>query len=151
MKPIENWLGTFPVKEAEGRLQKLLGQRSELDKEILDLRFWIGRYRQHHPAGDERQQPLKPTLHPAPPSSPNGGHPTFRTSILSAMAAHGVGKEWNLNELRLELSNRGALTLDDKGNMKLMSMLSLMTKADQLERVKQGVYRLKVPAQEDRG
>jgi hypothetical protein len=151
MKPIETWLGSFPVKEAEGRLQKLLAQRNELDNEISELRFWIKRYRDRHPVVEQRQQPLILKLSGTPPPSPNGAKPTFRSSILSAMAAHGVGKEWNLNELRHELASRGALTLDDNGNMKLLSMLSLMTKADQLERVKQGVYRLPVPAQKDQG
>jgi hypothetical protein len=150
MKPIESWLGTFPIREAEGRLQKLMAQRSELDNEITELRFWIKRYRERHPAEEERQQPLKLKLNGTAPSA-NGGKPTFRSSILAAMATGNVGKEWGLNELRHELSARGAFTPDNKGNVKLMSMLSMMVKADQLERLKQGVYRLPVPTQKDRG
>lgn len=154
MKPIESWFGTFPIKEAETRLAKLVAQRADLDREITELKFWIARYRQRHPAEAERAQP-ELRLVPAAPASangaPNGDKPTFRQSIARTMAAHGVGKEWNLNELRHELANRGAMTLDKKGDVKLMSMLSLMTKADQLERVKTGVYRLKVAGQEARG
>ncbi len=152
MKPIENWFEAFPIKDAEERLRKLMIQRLELDGEISDLRVWINRYRQRHPVEQRQQQPQPPLplrLSASPP--PNGDKPTFRTSILSTMAAGSVGKEWGLNELRHELASRGALTLDDNGNLKLLSMLSMMTKADQLERVKQGVYKLKVAAQEGRG
>jgi hypothetical protein len=150
MKPIENWFEAFPIKDAEERLRKLMVQRVELDGEISDLRVWINRYRQRHPV-ESRQQPQPPLALRLSAVPANGDKPTFRSSILSTMAAGSVGKEWSLNELRHELASRGALTLDDNGNLKLLSMLSLMTKADQLERIKQGVYKLKVTAQEDRG
>jgi hypothetical protein len=157
LEPIENWLEGFPYKEAVERLEKLETQRRELDIQISQLRGFINLYTRNRPAkpataveaeaddaftlGESPSERVEDQSSEAAPSpTQNGGKPTFRQAILEVLRSR-TGP-WSVIDLRAELEHSGQITRDQKGSNKLLTMVSLMNKAGQIERVKMGLYKL---------
>jgi len=148
---IENWLDEFPYQEAVERIEKLEAQRRGLDAQISQLRAFINLYTRNRPAKVE-PKPEELTLGelhdeaaPNPSPTQNGNKPTFRQAILAVLGSR--PGPWHVEDLRGELAHEGQISRDQKGSNKLLTMVSLMTKAGQIERVKMGVYKLREPTE----
>jgi hypothetical protein len=151
LEPIENWLDGFPYKEAVERLEKLEAQRRELYVQITQLRDLIHLYTRNRPQPPEAEADDAFTSEEPPgeqievvteaaASTQNGTKPTFRQAILELLRSR--PGPWLVEDLRAELIHTGRITEDQKGSNKLLTMVSLMNKAGQIERVKMGVYTL---------
>ena len=150
---LDNWIETFPYKELVAELEDLQKRVQLLNTRLFalqDLKQMYERVRALQASGNAEPsplptQPLPPGHPPINPPTTAPIKPTLRDSIQVLMSDD-PGRKWSSDELWEELTVRGWLRRDEQGKANMFAMLSTMTQQGQLERVKRGVYRVKVSA-----
>jgi hypothetical protein len=70
-----------------------------------------------------------------------GPKPTLRQAVRTVLS-EATEDALEFNEIHKRLVQRGWLRADDSGKTNLYSMLSVMTKANEVERIRPGWYRI---------
>ncbi len=146
---IEEWLEALPEEEIQRELDEFQAELTRISaevnkrREILEMKK---RWREFYGVkfGQDSTEPLTTNDEPPVTGDLTERPRSIRAAVLRVMATDPAKNEWAVQELREALVQREWMADTPKALRSLLSALSRMTSEEELERVRQGIYRTAV-------